>query len=328
MGNSLTAEEPKITVLTLCYNTGQYVIEALECVKNQTYNNIELIIIDDKSSDNSVELIENWIIRNNYKCSFIKNTVNLGIPGVFNKALGIATGKYLTWISDDLWENNRILDTVKIFETVPETVGIMFGKMNMINSIGTPLYEINPINIIANFKCYPEDKIILNPDNYTIINGEDIRKTLFYKSCILAPSVTVRRTIYEKVGAYDETITVEDMDCWFKASHFFDFVFVPKSMAQYRVHETNFTSGLNESYIKSLITVLNKNKLNNSRNNGIIKKHIREEAYRIGINLSKKKMQLKAWKYFFKYYLPNFQLSSSCLKETLKLLQSILFTNF
>ncbi len=315
---------PKVTVITLCFNTGTFVIEALNCVKNQTYKNIELIIVDDSSSDNSVELIEGWIKENNFDCVFIKNSMNSGIPAVFNKALKQATGEFVTWISDDLWEHDRLKKSIEVFTTLPNNVGVMFGKMDYIDATGKQLWQNNPKEFLDKLNCAEEDKVQLSNSNFNIIPRNKIKNLLYHKCFIAAPSVTVRKSIYSKIGDYDETITVEDLDCWFKTSNFFDFVYVPVTFVKYRLHATNYSSGLNENYIKSLITVLNRHKLNDSKNKTVIKKHIREEAYRIGINLSQQNYIKKTWKYFFNYYLPNFQLNQIAIKETLKLFSAML----
>ena len=78
MSNNSIKELPLVSVVTLMYNTGKYVVQTLESVKSQNYPNVYHIIVDDCSSDNSIELVEGWIKQNNYPCHFIKNEKNKG----------------------------------------------------------------------------------------------------------------------------------------------------------------------------------------------------------------------------------------------------------
>lgn len=324
-----SVRQPLVTVFSLCYNTGRYVVEALECVRKQTFNNIEHIIIDDCSTDDSVSCISNWILQKKYKCTFIKNEKNIGIPAVFNKALKMANGKYITWISDDLWENNRLEKTISLFESMPDDVDIMFGIMKTINSEGNPIGENNPVISLSLSNPLQAKKIFSAKENATIISGQLVRNALFSKCFIPAPTVTVRKTLYEKIGDYDESLFIEDLDCWFRASAKSSFVYVPEILVSYRIHDSNYTSGISENYIKSLIKILNRylpkeNKLLKSS----IKNHIREESFRIGNKLASSQKTSLAVHYFFNYYLPNINASKVCLKEVVIFTKAVLKSFF
>ena len=101
---------PIITINSLIYNNAEFFEDALLSVINQTYpsKNIDHIIVDDCSTDNSVKTVEAIIDKYNYKCIFLKNKQNLGIAKSLNKALKLARGKYWTGISDDIWKKDRL----------------------------------------------------------------------------------------------------------------------------------------------------------------------------------------------------------------------------
>ena len=91
-----------VSIICTCYNHSSFVIEALESVFNQSYKNIEIIIIDDASSDNSVYLIENWLL-DKPNILFLKNEENKGITTSFNKASKYAKGEFLIdFATDDI----------------------------------------------------------------------------------------------------------------------------------------------------------------------------------------------------------------------------------
>ena len=320
---------PLVTVLTLCYNTGKYSLEALECVKKQTYSNIEHIIIDDHSSDNSVSLISDWISSNKYKCIFIRNTTNTGIPSVINKALEIANGKYFTWISDDLWDFDRIEKTVTLFEIMPDNVDVLFGMMNVIDEKGSTTGHTDPYNSLV-LSGYPHfEKVFPSRKDTVIIKGDILKETLFWKCIIPAPSVTIKKDLYKKIGKYDESLSIEDMDCWFRTSKTSSFVYYPTILASYRIHSSNYTSGIKKEYIQNLIRILSRYSPKGDKViKRAIKKHIREEAYRIALNLIRLNKINKSIHYFFYYYIPNIQLNTICIKEILLFHTKIIRTSF
>ena len=85
---------PQVSVICLCYNHAQFVVETLQSVVNQTHKNIQILIVDDFSNDNSVKIIENWLL-NFPEIKFIKNKKNIGNTKTFNSILHFATGDFL-----------------------------------------------------------------------------------------------------------------------------------------------------------------------------------------------------------------------------------------
>ncbi len=81
----LMNKEPIISIIAICFNHEKYVIETLDSIRNQTYKKIEVLIIDNGSSDNSVALIKNWIKEHNFKCTFIQNKTNRSLIVVISQ---------------------------------------------------------------------------------------------------------------------------------------------------------------------------------------------------------------------------------------------------
>ena len=95
---------PLVSIIALCYNQEEFLCETLESIKAQTYKNLELIIIDDCSTDQSVKKIESWIKANNHNCNFITNKENLGLVKSLNIAVKKCKGKYYSLIAcDDIY---------------------------------------------------------------------------------------------------------------------------------------------------------------------------------------------------------------------------------
>ena len=91
-------EQPLVTVICLCYNQKRFAVETLQSVLNQTYQPIELIVVDDCSPDKSAEIIETFL--ENKPILFIKNTVNQGSTKSFNLALKHAKGEFVMDLVD------------------------------------------------------------------------------------------------------------------------------------------------------------------------------------------------------------------------------------
>ena len=93
-------DNKKISVILPVYNGERYLAEALESILGQTYTNIELIVVDDCSTDCTGEIIQKYSERDR-RVRYIKNAVNLKLPRTLNVGFSNATGDYLTWTSDD-----------------------------------------------------------------------------------------------------------------------------------------------------------------------------------------------------------------------------------
>ena len=85
---------PLVSIVAICYNHEKFVKETLDSILHQTYSNIQLIIIDDCSQDNSVSEIKNWIKMNSVDCVFIERTENSGLCKNLNEGIVVSKGKY------------------------------------------------------------------------------------------------------------------------------------------------------------------------------------------------------------------------------------------
>lgn len=97
---------PKISIITVCFNSAKYIGDNITSVDGQDYPNIEHIFIDGSSTDNTVSIIKN-MVRGNHK---LISEPDLGIYNAMNKGIGLASGKYLIFLnSDDMFSDNNII---------------------------------------------------------------------------------------------------------------------------------------------------------------------------------------------------------------------------
>lgn len=234
-----TNQQEKITILALCYNQTNYVIETLDSIRNQSYPNIELIILDDHSNDNSVEIIENYIVKYNLRCKFIKHNTNKGICASLNEVLFQVNTKYFHLIAcDDILNKDSITKNVDILESSDNETAIVYSDAEIIDEKGS-LYQNR---FIAYHKKY------LNaPTGY-------IFKELVESNFIPAMTVTFKSEQLKNIGGWDESLFFEDYDMWLRLSRKYKFVFSDYPNAKYRLHDTNFhkiidTWAINKYYI-------------------------------------------------------------------------------
>lgn len=214
---------PLVTVICLCYNHAEFVIEALESVLCQTHSNVELIIADDCSTDNSVDVIEKWL-KNHPEIPFFANKKNLGNTKTFNQCLKVAKGIYIIDLAaDDLLQSDCIENQLKGFEeTTYENVGLIYGNAVLISEDGTFIKDYFPTNADRQrIKPQPTGNI------YTgLLNGVNN---------VCSISGLVKREVFEVLNGYDDNLAYEDYDFWIRASRIYNFDYVDKILVQKRV---------------------------------------------------------------------------------------------
>ena len=212
----MSLNNPLVTVIALCYNHERFVLEALQSVENQTYTNIELIIVDDFSTDNSVSIILKFL-ENKSPVKTIFNEINLGNCRSFNQALKIASGKYIIDFStDDVMLPERITEQVKLFEGSAENVGVIYSNGIYIDENSKPLKGGQTLN---NQKM-PDGNVYLD----------------FLKGSFMMPStMMIRKSVLDELNGYDENLAYEDLDFWIRSSRNWEYVYLPKILSYQRV---------------------------------------------------------------------------------------------
>lgn len=240
-------KEPKVTFFTLIYNSGEYVIPALEALKKINYSNYEHIIVDDASSDNSVELLRSWLEKNKSPCTLILNEENLGITKNLNKILELAKGKYLAGVCDDI--------------IYPEFLNVLI-----------PILERNRSASVAYGDCRVVDvdgKIIL-PSYFSMVEkiipprkGQNFKRLLF-GNFIPAPCCLFSLDHLKQIGGWDESLFFEDWDMWLRmADKGFDLIPVDVGVCDYVRRPGSTSSNKKKMTISSVKTLVKWMGINN-----------------------------------------------------------------
>lgn len=221
---------PKISVIMPNYNCEKYIDKAIESILNQTFRDFEFIIIDDGSTDNSWNIIQDYAKKDN-RIIAIKNEKNLWVSKTRNKAINISKWEYIALMdSDDISLTDRFEKQIQFLNKNLE-VWIVGWTMEIMDE---------------NWNVYSERK-------YNLTDTE-IRKKLFRYSPFCHPLVMIRKSILKKSGFYDIDINLwEDYDLYFRIWKYSKFANLEDVLINYRMSKTNSTTTkLKQMEIKTL----------------------------------------------------------------------------
>lgn len=213
-----------ISVLMTSYNHDQWIGEAIESVLQQSYSNLELIIVDDGSQDRSVEVIRKYCA-GDIRVKFEKLPKNQGAVTALKKCFEMSSGKYIAIISsDDLWEKNKLEVQMKILEN-EEDIQATFCLPNFIDSNGKIL------NIVDNEFYKPNQSS----------SRSELLFNLFKKGNFLChPSMLIRASCYEKIGFYKPCLrALPDYEMWVRLLFKFPIKVTQDRLIKFRKHDFN-----------------------------------------------------------------------------------------
>jgi glycosyltransferase involved in cell wall biosynthesis len=211
--------KPLVSVIAISYNHGAFIKEALEALFAQTYEAIEVIILDDCSNDNSVEEIQMLI--DGREIEFIRHTINQGYTKTFNEGLKKARGKYVIDYSlDDLMLPNFINSSVLSLEDLDESYGLVFSNAEYIDKRS---------RVIANHNDLLFRKKLLKS-----IPSGNVFQWVLKRYFICTPTMLMNREMLLKLGGYDEQLAYEDFDLWVRAARYWKFAFLDEVTFQKR----------------------------------------------------------------------------------------------
>ncbi|UYZ57449.1 glycosyltransferase [Hymenobacter latericus] len=232
---------PLVSIGIGSYNNAAYIEQLLESVRAQTYPAIELIVVDDCSTDNSAEVITSWIAKTGFPTIFVQHERNQGVVRTFGDCRKYATGEYLSLVgSDDILAPTLIEETVAEFDRQGPTCGAVYTDCKVIDSAGA---ELSP-----SFIRYFNPSFADNPPQGNII------VPLLEGFYVPTVTVTTRRAALDEIGEPDESLFSEDLDIWLRLSRSFRFVYLPLNLGAYRVHNKSAVHShklsLNETYFR------------------------------------------------------------------------------
>ncbi len=209
-----------ISVVIPIYNGEKYVRECLDTVYRQSYRRIEVVCVDDGSTDRSAEILDSYadrvrIVRGEHR----------NLPSARNRGIAAATGEFTAFLDvDDLWEPDKLEKQVAVFARRPE-VGLVFTDVVKLRSSGVR-------------RGSPERSRLARKLAHT-----DPFFLLARRNFITPSSVMIRRAVFASAGVFDESLhSCEDWEYWLRlAAHGIRMAFVDEALVFYRAHEDNMS---------------------------------------------------------------------------------------
>lgn len=226
---------PLVSVIVPCYNHASYVEKAIDSVLRQTYPNVELVVIDDGSRDDSVRILEELAARHGFR--FVAQT-NRGVCRTLNRAIQeFAMGQYIALLaSDDYWDLTKL---EKQMEALAASSGAEF--------------------------CYSQAQEFTDDGKAGRIFPRKppvgkVTDRVFIRQGVPAGSMLFSRRLYDKLGGFDESLREEDWDFVIRCSSETRFVAVQEPLFHYRAHPGNTmrTRGRSEIFRQKAL-ILSKN---------------------------------------------------------------------
>jgi len=212
---------PKVSVIIPSYNHERFVGHAIESVLDQTLADIELIVVDDASTDSSLEVANSF---HDPRLSVMVQPGNFGMSAAINAGLSVATAPYIAVMgSDDVFRPQKLELQVAILDATPD-VAVVFSQVDVIDENGGP-YVNQQETPAALFQA----------------SNRSRHRWLAYMfqhgNCLCHPSSLMRRSCFDEVGCYDERLVqLQDFDMWLRVLARSEIFILSESLVQYRWH--------------------------------------------------------------------------------------------
>jgi len=233
----MKSADPQVSVNIITHNRENFLSTAIDSVLTQSFEDWELIIVDDYSTDNTSLLMSKYVKKDS-RIKYFKNNINLGISKSRNLALGLSSGNFVAVLdSDDYWLNTNKLQL----------------QVDFLNSSNYVLVGSN---------CQLIDNIG-NKIGYYFNNTTDkqIRNSFLFKNQFVNSSVLFLKKIAVDSGAYDEKLSIgEDYDLFLRIGEKGKIANLNDILVAYRQHDGNVTSSKTLAALEDNLTIIKRYK--------------------------------------------------------------------
>lgn len=220
---------PLASICVLCYNNARYLPAMLDSVLAQTYPNVEAVVVDDGSQDDSLVIARSYEAKHPGKIKVYThpNNENRGISQTINLATAMSTGDYWSVVgSDDVLHKDKIEKQITFLEAHPE-LAFIYCRVDYIDSEG--------------------EKLPGKTAGKNITNEADPVRAMILENFIPAMAILARREAVSRVGDHDPDLIYSDWDFWVRLFSLYKGGFINESLVDYRLHGSNVSIGTKRS---------------------------------------------------------------------------------
>lgn len=240
---TMISDYPKISVIVPNYNNASYLKQCLESILEQTWKNLEIVVVDDASTDDSVAVISSFSKKYNHIIRCIYNKTNQGVAKSRHMAIQVASAGYITTLdADDYYADPKKLET----------------EINLILHHKKKHHE--EIIAFSNIILEKDDgrKIILG--NETNIAQGDLLMDILGRSCMIPRDFVFSKGLYVSAGGYDTSLPIyEDWDLKIRLAKISKYVYSNIHGVVYRRHGKGLSNSPAELHVKMLQKIFSRN---------------------------------------------------------------------
>jgi len=210
---SYNKSTPLVSIVLPTYNGASYIRDSIESCLKQSYQNIEIIIVNDASTDNTATIIEEYNRRYS-RVKVLHHSKNRKLPAALNTGFHEAKGRFLTWTSDDNMYRDNAVSVLLTYIMKNEKVSLVYSDYSVINCDGVVISEV----------CLPPLSKILEMN-------------------VIGACFLYKREVFDELGGYDSSrFLVEDYEYWLRVASTYKLMHLPRDLYFYREHENSLTS--------------------------------------------------------------------------------------
>jgi glycosyltransferase involved in cell wall biosynthesis len=214
---------PKVSVVVPTHNRAAFLREAISSVLDQTFQDFEIIVVDDASEDETSEVVRGFA---DNRIKYIRHDVGRRVAATRNTGISHSLGRYIAFLDDDdSWLKDKLQRQLDLIESSSANTGVVYTSFTRVET------------------CTVEAPIYSNP---TKKRGHLLNELSSGNWVGTASTVLLKRECLDKVGLFDEQIDFgEEYDLWIRISREFDFEYIEEPLVVYRVHEKKLSTDYN-----------------------------------------------------------------------------------
>jgi glycosyltransferase involved in cell wall biosynthesis len=222
---------PTVSVVVATRNYGRYLAGALRSVLDQTWRDLEVVVIDDGSTDDTPQVVRPFLAGPRVRCH---RTDGLGQSRAKNLGIQLSRAPLVAFLDgDDEWLPTKLECQLPVFDNA--AVGVVYSRRTLMDSAGNDLPT--PVAPLVRGRVY-DHLLVRNP--------------------VCFSSAVVRRAVFEAIGLFDPALPLSiDYDLWLRAARHFDFDYVDEPLVRYRTGHANLSSRITER-LTAVLSILNR----------------------------------------------------------------------